>query len=457
MKKLINLTMIMWVLMFFMMLVITSCSSDSGGNDPSAPEIEYKGKLEKGAFQKGAEIIAYGWDAVTGFNGESYATTTTDNLGNYTLKSSKIRDILYVKAEGYFYNENSNTVSDSTLKLYGIIDSTKVPWNINVLTHIIKDRVVFLLESGATYDSAVSQAMTELYANFNWTPINPGTISITNNAQLLLLSAAVCKDRTVSQISSLLTTLSTDFIDGTIDVSILDDSFYNVDTSIVEGNMLALYGITPSLGAVKTALIAFRAISGPPPKVYIISPVPSAEFYYFTIGKQLSGYIEGGEALDIITMSVTIKQDGFADIVQSFSFSDFFKIDSIIYFSAIIDGETKYMSQFAGVVSIIDVSAYPVRPVKTRIEMNNGRYSVVSGTWSIYNISDVRNITTGSGIARTSMVTGWRMVTDYYGQTGMFFVCDDLGVTMPLTSGLYFYPENRMSPEKVNSEAGEMW
>jgi len=177
---------------------------------------------------------------------------------HYQLKSAKIRDLLYVKAEGYFYNENSGTTSDSTLKLYSIIDSTKVPWNINVLTHIIKDRVTALLESGKTYDQSINQAMTELYSNFGWTAVNPGTISITNNAQLLMLSAAICKDRSVSQISDLLTALSADFVDGTIDVSALDVSIYDVDVTTVQNNMIALYGTTPMLQPLTASLLVFR-------------------------------------------------------------------------------------------------------------------------------------------------------------------------------------------------------
>ena len=74
----------------------------SQGDQPDLREAE-----GKGAFQQGAEIIAYGWDPVDGYTGESFITQTIDNYGNYTLKSSKIKDLLYIKAEGYFFNENT--------------------------------------------------------------------------------------------------------------------------------------------------------------------------------------------------------------------------------------------------------------------------------------------------------------------------------------------------------------
>lgn len=441
------------ILISFTLISFSACGSDSGNDNPSDPIKEYSGKLEKGAFQKGAEIIAYEWDATTGYSGESFVTTTTDNLGNYQLKSSKIRDLLYVKAEGYFYNENSGTTSDSTLKLYSIIDSTKVPWNINVLTHIIKDRVTALLESGKTYDQSINQAMTELYSNFGWTAVNPGTISITNNAQLLMLSAAICKDRSVSQISDLLTALSADFEDGTIDVSALDVSIYDVDVTTVQNNMIELYGTTPSLQPVKDALIAFREISAP---VYLVEPIPTdCEFYYFTESKQLIYVVTDSYILPTFQPSVLITQEGHADVATNFTFDQFFKIGTTIYFSGIFDGEMRYMSQYNGVVSILTAETFPEKPVKPRVEMNNGRFSITTNYWDIYTVSDIRNVTLASGIARTLLCTNYHLTT-WNGQYGMFFVAVDSGLSL-ITSGLYFYPENQMSQNRVYDGAGEMW
>ena len=452
MKKLINTVCIMWILMFFMMMVIVSCGGESD-KDPTDPIKEYSGKLEKGAFQKGAEIIAYGWNATTGYSGESFVTTTTDNMGNYQLKSSKIKDLLYVKAEGYFYNENSGTTSDSTLKLYSIIDSTKVPWNINVLTHIIKDRVTVLLESGKTYDQSINQAMTELYSNFGWTAVNPGTISITNNAQLLMLSAAICKDRSVSQISDLLTALSNDFADGTVDVSALDISIYDVDVTTVQNNMIALYGTTPMLQPVKDALIVFRGISAP---VYIVEPIPTdCEFYYFTESKQLKYVVTDSYTLPTFQPSVLITQDGHTDVTTNFTLNQFFKIGTTIYFSGIFDGEMRYMSQSGGVVSILTAGAFPEKPLKSRVTMNNGRFSITTNYWDIYTVSDIRNVTLSSGIARTLLCSNYHLTT-WNGQYGMFFVAVDSGLSL-ITSGLYFYPENQMSQNRIYDGAGEMW
>lgn len=451
-------------ILLFTILLFTACNSDSGGGGDSTatptdtPETTYNGKLEKGAFQKGAEIIAYGWSAVNGFTGESFATTTTDNLGNYTLKSSKIKDLLYVKADGYFFNENTAVTSDSTLKLYGIIDSTKVPWNINVLTHIIKDRVTFLLESGSTYDESVSQSMNELYANFNWTAVNPGTISITTSPELLLLSAAVCKDRTVSEISSLLTTLSADFEDGTVDVSALDNSFYAVDVTTVQDNITALHGSSPSIGATKTALLAFRSITGPPPKVYIVTPLSTADFYYFTINtKQL--YKIANSAMTQITFNVTTTQSGYSDIVQTgLTANEFFGGSGTYWFSINLDGGLKYFKQESGVVSQIDQSAFPVHPAKGRSQMNNGSFEIFYSTYDVYDLNDVRNLTSPGGIFRTLRVTGYHLGSYGSSAYGMFFAVEDPTNIAGRDEGLYYWDESDWTaPVLIKGDYGEMW
>lgn len=350
----------------FISLFFIGCFDDGGGSDNSGvttPVIKtYSGKLEKGAFQQGAEIIAYGWDSVEGFTGESFTTNTTDDLGNYSLTSTKIKDILYVKAEGYFYNENTNTMSDSTLKLYGMVDSTKVPWNINVLTHIIQPRVMALLQSGDTYNDAVNQAIGELFAPLNWSSIDPGTQSVANNANLLFFSSAICKNRTVSQISDILTTLANDLADGSIDISVLDSSFQAVDTAEVEANMTAKYGSSPDIDAVKSQILTYRNLEDITIRQITMIPVSTATFYTYVNGS-LKGFINS----ELVPLYVSYEQTYMGETTTvNCQINDFFSItDSgikTLYMQVTFsyDSSVKYFSQTGG--ELAEVSSLPEKP-----------------------------------------------------------------------------------------------
>jgi len=429
-------------------------SCDDTPSTPSPSEKTFTGKLEKGAFQQGAEIIAYGWDPVTGFTGESFATVTNDDLGNYTLKSTKIKDILYVKAEGYFYNENTGLISDSTLKLYGMVDSTKTPWNINVLTHIIQKRVMFLIESGSDYDTSVNQSITELFSNFDWTTIDPGTQSVANNAELLLLSAAICKGRTVSEISNLLTTLSTDLEDGTIDVSMIDNDFYDLDVPQIEINMTNKYGSTPSLSSVKAALLLFRSITGPAPKIYTPDQITGYDFFYETATGYIKGLNSTSKSMENVSIDCLITQSGFSDNTVSVSFQSFYTVDGVIYYSALVDSEIIYVKQSGSAVDVITQAQMLAKPVKNRVTLDHADFQITTDFYDPYIVSDIVIMSIGFGPRNV-------LITDYYrGYHNTFYglfhvVVDDDSIVR--NSGLYFVKSTESATMTVLTSKGEMW
>lgn len=449
------------MLMIFLLTVFwfTGCGDDSGVTEPTTTptttEKTYAGKLEKGAFQKGAEVIAYGWNPTDGFTGESFATVTSDDLGNYTLNSTKIKDVLYVKSEGYFYNENTGLISDSTLKLYGMVDSTKVPWNINVLTHLIKDRLIFLIESGSSYDDAVNQSISELFTPLNWTPIDPGTQSVVNNPELLFLSAAICKGRSVSQISSLLTTLSSDLEDGTIDISMLDDSFYNVDVNQVESNMIAKYSSTPSIQSVKDNIISFRGITGPAPKIYTFDVISGYDFFYETVTGQIKGLNSTTKELENLYSECLITQSGFSDKTANVDFQSFYTISGVIYYSALVDSEMQYIKQSGTAVDVITQEQMLLKPTKSRVTLTHDDFIITTDFYDPYIVSDVLPVAGQGGFVRNIMVNNYFIGT-WLTTYGIFYVVVDDDV-IARQSGLYFTPGDDVRCNAVFQEKGVMW
>jgi len=437
---------------FFSILV--ACSGGGGSDDTvtdPAPSVKrIYGKAEKGPLQKGAIIQAAQWTVATEYTGSIFVSSTTDNEGAYTLAGSTLSGLLDISADGFFINENTGTVSDSRIVISGLVDANvQSEGNINIVTHIIKLRVMALMRNGKTFSEANNQAITELYATMNWQAENPLNTSISENGKLLFLSAALCKNKTVDQVSNLLTVLTADMEDGTIDISVLDDSFAAVDCDEVENIITAMYGASPDINDIQTDLLVYRNLSAPV-IIRVVDPVPAGEFYYFTDTKSLFYFHD--QLLSQITMHVTTSETGQPDVSQNFNCIDFFKIGNVIYFSANYDGTVRYYSQENGVVS--EIEALPEKPAIARVEMNNGHFSITSGYYGEIPISDTMNITAGSGTWRNIMVNNYHYCT-FSSFLGMFIEVHDDEV-IARESGLYFWQESLKSTIKVK-DSGRMW
>jgi hypothetical protein len=79
----------------------------------------------------------------------------------------------------------------------------------------------------------------------------------------------------------------------------------------------------------------------PAEKLYTISPVATADFYYFTDSGYLYKFSESG-IVETITIQVTIKQENEIDVVQALEIDQFFRIGMTIYFSGSADGKFLY-------------------------------------------------------------------------------------------------------------------
>lgn len=365
-------------IVFLFSMILFACESGSGGDDPiPAPGVKtFSGKIEKGALQQGATITASEWSVSGGYSGKVYTTETINNLGGYTLSSSDLQGILDVRADGFFINENTGTVENTRIILSGLVDSSvSGEGNINIITHIIKQRVINLMNSGKTFSEANNQATTELYATLNWTPENPLNTSISQNAKLLFLSSAICKNRSVSQVSDLLTSLVADMADGNINISVLDSSFALIDTDDVNSNLVALYGTCPDIASVKSQVITYRNIEDDTIRQITMIPVSSADFYIFTNSKSLHGFINS--EIKSLNISYVQKYLGVTETINA-TINDFFSITETgvktLYFSVTFsfDSSTKLYKQVNGVMT--EITELPTKPSVESLFFNDGEF-----------------------------------------------------------------------------------
>ena len=199
--------------------IITSCSSDDSTTaEPQTFDI--RGKVEKGPFISGSEISIQPMNAKLQVLGNMFNTSITDDLGNFQL-GSKDFSAPYAEfiANGYFFNEVSGKLSNSTLTLRALVDlrnSTTI--NVNILTHLKYARIKKLVASGVNFDEANTQAQNELFEAFGLSSFgnkDTSSFSITagtdESAALIAISSLLLLDRTEAALTEYLAKLSEDF------------------------------------------------------------------------------------------------------------------------------------------------------------------------------------------------------------------------------------------------------
>mgnify|MGYP002624139307 CR=1 FL=1 len=181
------------------------------------------GRAEKGPFKSGTTITMQPLDLTLNALGSTQTTMTFDDCGNYAFRNTLFKyPYVQVSANGLFYNEvDDYNTRDTQINLQGYADlqnGSKV--NVNVVTHLISERVANLVIGGLDFDVALSQAQGELLSAFGLLRLNDKSftqVSITDGddyaAGLLAISMPLQYSRKGSELISWLTRLRYDFAD----------------------------------------------------------------------------------------------------------------------------------------------------------------------------------------------------------------------------------------------------
>ena len=181
------------------------------------------GRAEKGPFKSGTTITMQPLDLTLNALGSAQTTMTFDDCGNYAFRNTLFKyPYVQVSANGLFYNEvDDYNTRDTQINLQGYADlqnGSKV--NVNVVTHLISERVANLVIGGLDFDVALGQAQGELLSAFGLLRLNDKSftqVSITDGddyaAGLLAISMPLQYSRKGSELISWLTRLRYDFAD----------------------------------------------------------------------------------------------------------------------------------------------------------------------------------------------------------------------------------------------------
>jgi hypothetical protein len=254
--------------------------------------VTLSGKVQKGPYVQGTEITVRELDSSMIPTGNTFTGTIDDNTGSFGIKGTLTNKMVELSADGYYFNEVSGALSTGKLTLSALSDLTdSSSVNVNLMTHLEKKRVEYLLDnSKLTFSAAKTQVQTEILKIFNIENVTLGnseTLDISKsgdgNAVLLAISAILQSDKTDAELTELLSNINTDIRpDGTLDSTITKAALVTAMEyvkplqSTIRSNIEARYnalGMSVSIPSFETYLIKLDTIK---PTVSSVSPTSNA-------------------------------------------------------------------------------------------------------------------------------------------------------------------------------------
>ena len=201
-------------------------SDTTASSTPTDTAYSVSGYVQKGPYVQGTEITIRELSASLVPTGRTFTGTIDDNTGSFRTIAQVSSPYVELSANGYYFNEVSGALSTAQLSLQALADlrnSSSV--NVNLMTHLEKKRVEYLIGTGLSFSAAKSQTQSEILRMFNITNVSLDSsekLDIskggTGNDLLLTISAVLQSDKSEAQLTELLSTINTDIrTDGSLD------------------------------------------------------------------------------------------------------------------------------------------------------------------------------------------------------------------------------------------------
>ena len=130
------------------------------------------GVSQKGPFAKGSSVYLKETKADGSLTptGKEFYATIRNNKGQFKIENINLESqYALLTVEGYYTRESTNMFSSCAISLNAATDlSKRNSTNINLLTHFEYQRILNLVESGATFAKAKAQAEKEIFAAFGY-------------------------------------------------------------------------------------------------------------------------------------------------------------------------------------------------------------------------------------------------------------------------------------------------
>jgi hypothetical protein len=218
-------------------LVLLSGCSKPAPKEYVVSEI-INGAVQKGPFIAGTSITYFALDDAFVQTGRAFSTQIQNYLGIFQIPSgiSLNSQYLLLSANGFYFNEVKGGMSESSINLFAVSDvSDRATVNINLLTSLAKERILYLVGKKMPFSQAVEQAKTEVLNVFHLTKADIAdfqSLDITqggdDNAILLAISVIMQGNNSAGELSSLLFEISSDIReDGRLNNGVLGSQLIN--------------------------------------------------------------------------------------------------------------------------------------------------------------------------------------------------------------------------------------
>ncbi len=246
-----------------MIMFFTNCKKNDNSNSSTTIQ-NVIGYAQKGPFINGSSITVFDLQTNLSATGKSFNSQIIDNKGTFQLSDISLSsNFVSLRADGFYFNEILGQQSAAQITLYALSDITdKSDININLLTHLEKSRVEYLMKNGKSFSDSKIQAQKEILAIFNIEKSDIKTSENLNisesgddNGILLAISAILQGYRSESEMTELLSNISNDIkTDGILSSDTLGSNLINqaiaLDTISIKNNLVKRYsdiGATASI------------------------------------------------------------------------------------------------------------------------------------------------------------------------------------------------------------------
>ena len=152
-------------ILFLIALMFTGCSES--GISMSQGEWRIQGVSQKGPFITGSTVNIMELDEKTMLQtGRMFKSTIKSDKGDFVLEGdASYSKYAIIEVNGYYRNEITGKKSSAPLTLKAVTDiSRRENVNVNLLTHLEYERVMYLVSNGKSVTKAKAQAEKEIIA-----------------------------------------------------------------------------------------------------------------------------------------------------------------------------------------------------------------------------------------------------------------------------------------------------
>ena len=214
------------------------------------------GTVQKGPFVSGSAVTIAELSDSLFQTGKTFSAQILDNEGNFELQGVTFGSpYVLLQADGFYFNEVLGETTSSRLVLNGISDLTSTSnMNINIISHLEKDRVIHLVGEGMPFAEAKKQAQKEILKIFG---IDKEDVIETENMDISLqgedhgnlLAASIILQgyRTLPELTQLLANINADLrTDGILDDQSIGSELLSqaavFDLEEIRNNLKGMYG-----------------------------------------------------------------------------------------------------------------------------------------------------------------------------------------------------------------------